>query len=211
MFPSFRNRSMTNYPRQSPGVTAPPAIIKPMPSQIMDLSEYDSLKFIMLDSFVFESNPIQDDISGTYRWEICRTDTIYCLNYIRNECRRKRVFLISSGSQGCEIVPNIHDLPQVYAIYIYCADIERHNRWASKYSKVRIVCDDEKVLLPQFAVDVAQVHIEWGDALNRQDKKLLALEKYKKALQNLSEYSDNRYDILMEKEIHHKIDDCKNC
>ena len=54
-------------------------------------------------------------------------------------------------------------LPQVYAIYIYCANVNYHLQWAAGYYKVRVVCnDDDKYLIPQFAVDVAQANIDWG-------------------------------------------------
>ncbi|CAF1025684.1 unnamed protein product [Adineta ricciae] len=64
------------------------------------------------------------------------TDKKHCMRYIQSaqECK---IFLISSGSFGEEVVPNVHDMPQIDSIFIFCGNKPRHEQWARKWSKVR--------------------------------------------------------------------------
>jgi hypothetical protein len=59
--------------------------------------------------------------------------------YMRSVSPHKRLILIASGRLGKEVVPNIHQLPQISSIYIYCMDQKRNEQWAKKYSKVRLL------------------------------------------------------------------------
>ncbi|CAF5219427.1 unnamed protein product, partial [Rotaria magnacalcarata] len=125
------------------------------------------------------------------------------------KCTNKRTFFISSGGLGKSVIPKIHELPQVYAIYIYCADVIFHQEWASKFSKIRVVCnDDDKVLLPQLAVDVAQANVDWGNALVTEGNRAAAKEKFEKALANLTKYARNP-DENMIHQIIRKLDELK--
>ena len=49
----------------------------------------------------------------------------------------EKVFLIISGSLGRDLVPRIHDMAQIDAIYIFCADKSRHVEWVKKWPKVK--------------------------------------------------------------------------
>jgi len=44
--------------------------------------------------------------------------------------------LIVSGQLGCIVVPEIHKLPQVASIYVYCMNKTVHEKWSQAYSKV---------------------------------------------------------------------------
>ncbi len=59
-----------------------------------------------------------------------------CEKYIR-QINQEKVILIVSGSLGQEIVPRLHDLPQLSACYVFCKDKKRNEEWASKYLKVK--------------------------------------------------------------------------
>ena len=48
----------------------------------------------------------------------------------------EEVILIVSGSIGKQLIPNIHNLSQVIAIYVFCLDLREHQVWAEKYGKV---------------------------------------------------------------------------
>ena len=100
-------------------------------------------------------------------------------------------------------------LPQVYAIYIYCANVKYHKTWGDKFTKVRDVCDNDDLhLLPQFAVDVAQANVDWGDAFLKQGARDKAAEKYTSAYEKLNNHARN-YDQKMAAEIKKKIEQCK--
>jgi len=180
-----------------------------LPAQPIDLNTFKGLKFVILDPMLFETREIYDEISGTFQWQLFQNLDEPCANYIKNDCINKRVFLIASGSMGRKIVPMIHDLPQLYAVYIFCADVEFNQEWALEYSKVRLVCnDDDKYLLPLFAVDVVQTNTECADAFVRAVKNDKAKEKYTKALSNLNKYERFR-DVEMLNDVTKKLQQLK--
>jgi hypothetical protein len=183
--------------------------LQPPLAQSIDINSFKGLKFVTLDGFQIETREIYDKISGTFQWEMCESQVDHCISYIKEKCVDKRVFLVTSGSLGRTVVPAVHDLPQVYAIYIYCADVVSNREWSNKFTKVRVVCNnDDQDLLPQLAVDVAQADMEWGDALVKQGKRDKAKEKYEKALKNLSEHAKHP-DPLMINKVKGKLEECK--
>jgi len=184
--------------------------LQPPPPQPIDLSTFKCLQFVTLDGLQETTRDVYDELSGTFQWEICNDQDDRCIKHIRDECANKRVFFICSGSLGRKSVPVIHDLPQVYAIYIYCADVVSNREWSSKYTKVRVVCNnDDQDLIPQFAVDVAQANIDWGDALVKQGNRDKAKAKYQKALDNLKSKSVRNPDPNMIQKVQAKLDECK--
>jgi len=58
-----------------------------------------------------------------------------CEENIRKIEYEKVVFIVS-GRLGREIVPRLHDLPQLNSVYVYCLDRIGNKQWADKYSKV---------------------------------------------------------------------------
>ncbi|CAF0886096.1 unnamed protein product [Adineta ricciae] len=182
---------------------------KSLPPQEINLTQFTGFKFVTLDGLQEETRGIYYKISNALQWEMCDGQENSCLDAIQNKSKDKRVFLVTSGSLGAKIVPQIHELPQVYAIYVYCADVKRHKEWAKNFSKIRVVCnDDDRELLPQFAVDVARANVDWGDALLKAGTRDKAQEKYQLALNKLAEYSPN-HDPTMDVEIKGKLEQCK--
>ena len=59
-----------------------------------------------------------------------------CIQYIAS-LPKDRFVLIVSGRLGQEVVPQIHNLRQVYSIYVYCWDKERNEQWAKSYPKIK--------------------------------------------------------------------------
>lgn len=59
-----------------------------------------------------------------------------CQKYIERKSNY-RLVLITSGSCGRKLVPQIHQLSQVTSIYVFCMDEKSHRRWACNFSKVR--------------------------------------------------------------------------
>ncbi|CAF1378432.1 unnamed protein product [Rotaria sordida] len=49
------------------------------------------------------------------------------------------IVLIVSGSYGRQIVPEVHNLTQLLAIYVYCANIEPNIQWTKNYTKVSLL------------------------------------------------------------------------
>jgi len=59
-----------------------------------------------------------------------------CQNDIKSLSDKDRIIFLCSGSLGEKVVPNIHHLRQVYSIYIFCLNDERHRQWSREYIKV---------------------------------------------------------------------------
>ena len=59
-----------------------------------------------------------------------------CEQYIHEKSNYDRIFLIVSGRLGQNILPSIHQLRQVFSIYVYCQDKQRNEEWANKFTKV---------------------------------------------------------------------------
>jgi len=206
---SHQTKPTTGMSEFAASVYASGSGLQPPPAQPIDLNTFKGLQFVTLDQFQIETRDIYDEVSGTFQWEMCAGQTDACITHIREKCSNKRVFLVTSGSLGRIVVPAVHDLSQVYAIYIYCADVVSNREWSKNYSKVRVVCNnDDQDLLPQLAVDVAQANIELGDALVKQGSRDKAKEKFEKALKNLTKY-DQVSDPTMIKKAKTKLDECK--
>ena len=65
-------------------------------------------------------------------------DADECKNYIEQTSKDDRLVLIVSGQLGRQIVPSIHQLRQVSAIYINSEDKESDEKWACNFAKVRL-------------------------------------------------------------------------
>jgi tetratricopeptide (TPR) repeat protein len=63
-------------------------------------------------------------------------DADECIQYIES-LPKDRFVLIVSGRLGQQVVPRIHNLRQVYSIYVYCLDKERNEQWAKRYPKIK--------------------------------------------------------------------------
>lgn len=59
-----------------------------------------------------------------------------CQNFLE-QAEHHYIVLIVSGQLGRKIVPIIHDLHQVTAIYVYCIDKPRNEQWTREFQKVR--------------------------------------------------------------------------
>ncbi|CAF1374987.1 unnamed protein product, partial [Didymodactylos carnosus] len=57
-----------------------------------------------------------------------------CERYIQHT-KTKQIVLIVGGEFGHELVPRIHDLSQLLAVYVYCMDKLENVNWANKYKK----------------------------------------------------------------------------
>jgi len=66
-----------------------------------------------------------------------------CIQFI-NGLKDEKAFVITSGSLGQHLVPDIHALPQVDAIYIFCGNKSRHEKWTKEWNKIKGIHADIK-------------------------------------------------------------------
>ncbi|CAF5206671.1 unnamed protein product, partial [Rotaria magnacalcarata] len=59
-----------------------------------------------------------------------------CLEFLKNTIVEK-VFLIASGYSGQDLIPKIHSMSQLDAIYIFCGNATRHKAWATAWLKIQ--------------------------------------------------------------------------
>ena len=78
-----------------------------------------------------------------------------CIQFLQ-DTHNEKAFLIVSGSLGQKLVPQIHPLSQVDAIYVFCGDKPRHEQWAKDYSKVKGVHTNIEVICKELPIAVKQ-------------------------------------------------------
>ncbi len=66
-----------------------------------------------------------------------------CTHYL-NTVNIEKVFVITTGYLGQHLVPAIHALPQLDAIYIFCGNKSRHEQWAKQWIKIKGIHTDIK-------------------------------------------------------------------
>ena len=66
---------------------------------------------------------------------IC-TQSDQCIQFL-NDVSDEKAFVIVSGSLGQHLVPDIHTMPQLDAIYIFCGNQSRHEQWTKNWVKVK--------------------------------------------------------------------------
>ncbi|CAM6005317.1 unnamed protein product, partial [Sphagnum balticum] len=59
-----------------------------------------------------------------------------CMQFIDNITDTKACMIVS-GSLGQDIVPRIHNMPQVDSIFIFCRDQKHHEQWVKDWPKIR--------------------------------------------------------------------------
>ncbi|CAF1583783.1 unnamed protein product [Didymodactylos carnosus] len=100
-------------------------------------------------------------------------DTVYCLKpfFEMNDCLEfirgnasKKIFFISSGTLGKEIVPQIAEWSQVHGIYIFCGNILYHKDWAINYcDHITSILEHQDDLLLRLTRDIAEYLEKKGD------------------------------------------------
>ncbi|CAF0817847.1 unnamed protein product [Rotaria sordida] len=89
-----------------------------------------------------------------------------CEQYIRQITNEKLV-LIVSGSLGQQLIPQLHDLPQFSACYIFCQDQKANEQWANKYHKVNGVFVERAKLIDKISKDqIGRSKIEDGASIS---------------------------------------------
>ncbi|CAF1567989.1 unnamed protein product, partial [Adineta steineri] len=95
---------------------------------------------IWADADIDESKKHCQDILARLRRivndvKIC-TESKQCMQRLKSISNEK-AFIIVSGALGENLVPDIHSLAQVEAIYIFGRNIDSHEHWARNWSKIK--------------------------------------------------------------------------
>ncbi len=94
---------------------------------------------------------LDERIRKTYMF----TDVNECLCFIQNNPTLGKIFFITSGRLGAEIVPRIYDNNSIYMIYILAIYMAPHIDWAINYDGKLKMFDNELDLLSRLTRDIA--------------------------------------------------------
>ncbi|CAF2718673.1 unnamed protein product [Rotaria sp. Silwood2] len=135
-------------------------------------------------------------------------DTDECIDYI-SEIQNEKLFLIISGALCQTIVPLIHNIVQLYSIYVFYRKQETHEGWTKDWSKVKGIfteitpicgsvqqctrqCDENSILISA----VSSLNQIEPSFMYTQLFKEIILEidfDEKKAIKDLAEYAREKY------------------
>ncbi|CAF1555162.1 unnamed protein product, partial [Adineta steineri] len=80
-----------------------------------------------------------------------------CMQFLDN-LNDEKAFLIIPGYQGQHLIPEIHDMPSLNAIYIFCNNISYHQQWAKDWNKIKGVHNNIKDIYDALKGGVKQVN-----------------------------------------------------
>lgn len=115
------------------------------------------------------------------------TDENKCLEAFKKN-QNKRIFFITSGSKGKDIVPIvIENYRHVFtdqisnepysSIYVFCHSIALHVAWASEYDDYIQIFDFDSDLLERLTRDISLYFIERGERLRKDNELQGALQR----------------------------------
>ncbi|CAF0762342.1 unnamed protein product [Didymodactylos carnosus] len=117
----------------------------------------EELTLVWLDESIRMEDSYCSKIATSFRETINYLKTFSgieeCANYVLTVTTEK-VFLITSGKLSETIARLIHNIPQVFCIYVFCENQGKYVEWASNYSKIRGVFVDADSLLIKLREDV---------------------------------------------------------
>ncbi|CAF0788455.1 unnamed protein product [Adineta steineri] len=83
------------------------------------------------------------------------TESDQCIEAL-NTVDKQQAFVITSGSLGQHLVPKIHGMPQLDAIYIFCGNKSRHEDWTQNWTKIKGVHTNIKEICQALQLAVKQ-------------------------------------------------------
>ncbi|CAF1445965.1 unnamed protein product [Adineta steineri] len=83
------------------------------------------------------------------------TESDQCIQAL-TKVDKEQAFVITSGSLGQHLVPEIHGVPQLNAIYIFCGNKSRHEGWTQNWIKIKGVHTNIKDICQALQVAVKQ-------------------------------------------------------
>ncbi|CAF1025332.1 unnamed protein product [Adineta steineri] len=130
------------------------------------------------------------------------TESDQCIQAL-NKVDKQQAFVITSGYLGQHLVPKIHDMPQLDAVYIFCGDKSRHQGWTHNWTKIKGVhtniqdiCQALQIAVKQCDQDAIAVsfltvnEMASADNLNQLEPTFMYTQLFKEILLDM-EYGDN--------------------
>ncbi|CAF2783696.1 unnamed protein product [Rotaria sp. Silwood2] len=128
------------------------------------------------------------------------TDVNQCADFL-TKIEKEKIFIIVSGSLGQSAVPDIHDMPQVDSIYVFCEDRSKHSQWAENWTKVKGVFTEIDSIYDVLKRDTQQcdrdsttISVTSGD-LNRLDPSFMYTQLLKDILIDMVHDEEERKEL----------------
>lgn len=96
---------------------------------------------------------------------IMTVDTIEgCIRLLKRYAEKHKIFLITSGSFGCELIPSISSEDwNIASVYVFCGNLGAHVEWAWDFTNIVQMFDHEDTLLCRLARDISRYYIQLGN------------------------------------------------
>ena len=123
------------------------------------VSNFKSLSFIWLDELLNCCDDDLNEIIQPFTWNFFNSIS-QCLSFIENQVREQnQIFLITSGSLGRHLFASGYEFMRTVSfVYIYCAEIDHHNRWIRECSDIRGAFNDSSTLGQMIKEDLEHAH-----------------------------------------------------
>ncbi|CAF4257512.1 unnamed protein product [Rotaria sordida] len=99
------------------------------------------VRHVWLDASANSNSSSSKKVKKQLTTKLEKVTAVNSVNYFKEYieiCDDESVVLIVSGSYGRQIVPEIHNLTQLLAVYVYCANLEPNVQWTKNYTKVSL-------------------------------------------------------------------------
>ena len=146
-----------NYKKKSPSTSSlKAASVVPTSPLDVEIEHLETFIFVWLDPHIDdteENRSLRKRLRPYMTFLITFNDLKPCEEWLKTRSNDEQIIFLTSGGLGEKIVPDIHHLLSIIAIYIFCLKPEYHSVWAENYSKVRGVISRSEKLLRQISTD----------------------------------------------------------
>jgi tetratricopeptide (TPR) repeat protein len=134
-------------------------------------------------------------------------DVDECTNYL-NKIKEEQVLMVVSGRLGQQILPRIHNMQQLLAVFVYCGNKSDHESWTKSWHKIKGIstdithlCESLKQSVRQYddtSVDISLIPASdiAGQSLDQLDQSYMYTQLMKEILLEL-EYDDESLQDLV--------------
>ena len=104
-----------------------------------------------------------------------------CIDFINDEVKVEKIFLIVSGSIGQDLVPQIEDDERLDSFYIFCRDKLKHEQWANK---------DQHAKINGIFTHIDELCVQLKDDLKNSQHELTAIQTLPSHTSNITNHLD---------------------
>lgn len=104
-----------------------------------EVRNFETYSLVWLDPTIIHSPEfahVQPQLRTTINYCQVLKNKNECLAYVYSVPKTERIILIVSGRLGQEVLPIVHDLETIVAVYVYCMDKPKYEQWAQPFPKV---------------------------------------------------------------------------